>query len=72
MKKIAFPYLKSIFPGGSVIKNLPANAGDASLTSGLGRSLGEGNSDSLQYSYLDREAWWAGVHGVTKKSDKTQ
>ena len=59
------------FPGGIVVKNLPANAGDkgdAGLIPGLGRSLGGGNGNSLQYSCLgnpmDREAWWATVHGV--------
>ena len=49
------------FPGGSVIKNPPANAGDAGLIPGLRRSLGEGNSNPLQYSCLgnpmDRETW---------------
>ena len=44
------------FPGGSVVKN-PANAGDmedkSSLIRGLGRSLGEGNGNPLQYSYLE-------------------
>ena len=43
---------------------------------GLGRSPGEGNGNSLQYSYMenlmDRGAWWATVHGVTKGSDKTE
>ena len=72
MKKLHSPILKLIFPGGSMVKNLPANAGDERLTSGLGRSPGEGNSNSLQYSCLDRGAWWSGVHGVTKESDKTQ
>ena len=52
------------FHGGSVVKNLPNNAGDACLTPGLGRSPGEGNGNPLQYSYLgnpmDRGAWWAG------------
>ena len=54
-----------------MVKNLPANAGDkgdAGLIPGLGRSLGGGNGNSLQYSCLgnpmDREAWWATVHGV--------
>ena len=51
------------FPGGSVVKNLSANAGDAGSISRLGRSPGEGNGNPLQYSYLenpmDREAWWA-------------
>ena len=61
------------FPGGSVVKNLPANAGDArdtSLIPGSGRSPGGGHGNPLQYSRLenpmDRGAWWATVHGVTK------
>ena len=58
------------FPGGSVVKNLPTSAGDEGSISGSGRSPGEGNSNPLQYSCLensmDREAWWATVHGVTK------
>ena len=44
------------FPGGSAVKNLPANAGDpgeASLIPGLGRSLGGGNGSRLQYSCLE-------------------
>ena len=40
------------------------------LTPGSGRSLGEGNDNPLQYSCqensMDREAWWASVHGVAK------
>ena len=40
------------FQGGSVVKNLPANVGDAGSISGSGRSLGEGNGNPLQYSYL--------------------
>ena len=40
------------FPGGSVVKNLPANAGDLGSIPGLGRSPGEGNGYTLQYSYL--------------------
>ena len=61
-----------------VIKNLPANSGDArdlGLIPGLGRSPGEGNGDPLQYSCLgdpmDRGAWWATVHGVIKELDTT-
>ena len=38
------------FPGGSVVKNTPANAGDATSIPGLGRSSGEGNGNPLQYS----------------------
>ena len=40
------------FPGGSVIKNLPANARDMGLIPGLGRSPGEVNGNPLQYSCL--------------------
>ena len=58
------------FPSGSVVKNLPASAGDAGLILGSGRSPGEGNGNPLQYSCLgnlmDRGAWWATVHEVTK------
>jgi len=50
-------------------------AEDASLIPGLGRSLGEGNGNPLQYSCLenpmDRGAWWATVHGVAKDLDTT-
>ena len=56
-----------------MIKNPPANAGverDAGSVSGSGRSLGVGNGSPLQYSCLgnpmDRGAWLATVHGVTK------
>ena len=56
------------FPGGSVVKNIPANAGDTSSIPGSGRSLGEGNGNPLQYSCLgnsvDRGTWLATVHGV--------
>ena len=41
------------FSSGSVIKNLPANAGDLGSITGLGRSLGEGNGYPLQYSCLE-------------------
>ena len=40
------------FPGGSVVKNPPADAGDVGSTPGSGKSSGEGNSNSLQYSRL--------------------
>ena len=60
-------------PGGSVVKNLPANTGDTGEMGsipGPGRSSEEGNGNSLQYSCLDdpmdRGAWRATVHGVTK------
>ena len=58
------------FPGRSVAKNLPANAGEEGLNPGSGRSPGEGNGNPLQYSCLensiDRGAWRAIVHGVSK------
>ena len=62
------------FLGGSVVKNLPANAGDSSSIPGLGRSPGEGNGNPLQSSCLDpidRGAWQATVHGVPKQLDIT-
>ena len=53
------------FPGGSVIKNLPANARDTGSISGSGRSLGEGNGNPLLYPCLgnpmDKGAWWGTV-----------
>ena len=62
------------FLGGTVVKNLFANAGDIGSTSGSRRSLGEGNANSLQYSCLGnpmgREAWRATFHGITE-SDLT-
>ena len=61
------------FPGGMVIRNMPAIAGDAREADsvlGLGRSPRVGNGNLLQYSCLEnssaRRAWWAVVHGVTK------
>ena len=58
------------FPGGSVVKNLPAKAGDLGLIPGLGRGPGERNGNPLQYSCLgnptDSRAWQATVHGVAK------
>ena len=58
-----------------MVKNPPANAGDVGLIPELGRSPGEGNGNPLQDSCLgnpmDRGAWWATVHGVTKESDTT-
>ena len=58
------------FPGGSVSKESACNAGDQGSIPGLGRSSGEGNDNPLQYSCLensmDREAWQATVHGITK------
>ena len=64
-----------VLPGGSLVKNLPANTGDSGLIPGSRRYPGEGNGNPLQYSCLeksmDRGAWWATVHGVAKESDTT-
>ena len=61
------------FPGGVVVKSLPANAGDARDTGpipALGRSLGVGSENPLQYfclgNSMDGRAWWVTVHGTSK------
>ena len=58
-----------------MVKNPTVNARDVGLILGLGRSLGEGNDNSLQYSCLgnpmDKGAWGATVHGVAKESYMT-
>ena len=58
------------FPGGSVVKNPPTNAGDMGLIPESGRSPGEGNGNPLQNSCLgnsmNRGVWWTTVHGVAK------
>ena len=61
------------FPGGSVGKESACSAGDTGDMGSIprsGRSPGGGHSNPLQYSCLenpmDREAWWATIHGVTK------
>ena len=61
------------FSGGTAVKNLPAIAGetrDVGLIPQLGRLPRVGNGNPLQYSCLqnpmDREAWWATVHGVAR------
>ena len=76
---IAALRINVVFPGGSAVKNLPANArntGDVSSVPGLGRSPGEGNDNSLQHSRLenpmDRGAWWVGCSPWGhKESDRT-
>ena len=72
---ILFHYRLLGFPGGSVVKNPPANAGDMGLILGLGRSPGEGNDNPLQYSCLensmDKGARQATILEVTKELDTT-
>ena len=64
------------FLGGSVVKNLPANAGDTGSIPRLGRSPGEGKGNPLQYFWLENPmvggAWQAAVHRVWKESDTTE
>ena len=58
------------FPGGSVVKNPPANPGDLGSIPGSGRSPGEENGNPLQCSCLenprDGGTWWAAVYGVAQ------
>ena len=58
------------FSGGSAVKNLPVNAGDAGSIPWVGKIPGGGNGNALQYSCLgnsmNRGAWWATVHGITE------
>ena len=65
---MAVPILFLDLPGGSDAEESASNAGDLNFIPGLGRSPGEGNGNSLKYSYLesstDRGARWATVHGV--------
>ena len=60
-------------PGGSAIKDIPANAGDARDMGSIprsGRSSGEENGNPVQYlcleNTMERGAWWVAIHGVTK------
>ena len=63
-------YMLEGFPGFSDGKESACNAGDPGSIPGLGRSPGKGNGNPFQYSGLessmDRGAWWAIVHGVSK------
>ena len=65
------------FPGGSVVKNPPANEGDSGdmdSIPGSGRCPGERNSNPFQYSCLgnstDRGVWRATVHGIAKSQTR--
>ena len=75
---ISFKYARYVgFPGGSVVKNLPANAGDTrdtGLIPGSGRCPEVENGNPLQYSCLenpvDKGAWQVTVRGVAKSWTK--
>ena len=63
------------FAGGTEDKESACNSETQVLSLGQGDPPGEGNGNPLQYPCLgnpmDRRAWWATVHGVTKESDMT-
>ena len=70
--------LRKGLPGGSAVKNPPANAGDvrnSGLIPGSGRSPGVGNGNPLRYSCLGnpkgRGIWWGTVHGGHQELDMT-
>ena len=69
MKEL-FAAIQTRIPSGSVVKNLPASAGDVGSIPGSERSPREGGGNPFQYSCLrnptDRGAWQATVHGVAK------
>ena len=60
------------FPGGLVIRNLPTNAGNASLIPGLGRSPGEGNGNPLLYFCLGNPMNRSLVGYSPRESQKSQ
>ena len=75
LPEFAQAYVHWGFPGSSEGKAFACDAEDPGSIPGSGRSPGEGNGNPLQYSCLDRGAWWATVHGVansrTRLSDYT-
>ena len=68
--KIESPEINPCTYCSSVGKESTCSTGDLGSIPGLGRSPGEGNGNPLQYpcleNLMDRRAWWAAVHGVTK------
>ena len=64
------------FPGSSVVKNPPANAGNSGSIPGSGQSPEEGSGNLLQYTCLgnpmDRGAWWATVREIAKELDTSK
>ena len=69
-----FPCLNWGFPGGLDGKESACDTGNVGSIPGLGRSPGEGNGNQLQYSCLEnsmnRGAWQAAVHGITKSQTR--
>jgi len=69
-------FFEQVFPSGTVVKNLPPNAGDMSLIPGSGINHGVENGNPLQYSCLensmDREAWAGYSPSGHKESDTTE
>ena len=69
-------YLGHCFPGSTMVKNPPANAGDTGLIPGSERSVGGGHGNPLQYSCLensmDRDVCQATVHQVAKESNTAE
>ena len=67
-------WISNGFPGGIMVKNLPAIAGNAGSITGSGRTPGGGNGSLFQYpcqeNPMDRGAWQAAVYGLAK-SDMT-
>ena len=70
IKKTPMYYAMQSFPGGSMVMNTPANAGDSGSILGSGTYPGVGNGNLFQYSCLEifmgRGSWGATDHGVTK------
>ena len=60
------------FPDGSVVKNPPVNAGDEGSIPGLGRSLGKGNSNPLQYSCLENPHGQRSLAGYSPRGQKVR
>ena len=58
------------FPGGSVVKNLPASAGDTASIPGSGRSPGGGNGNLFQYSCLGKSHGQRSLVGYSPQGHK--
>ena len=59
------------FPGGSVVKNLPANAEEVGSIPGLGRPSGEGNGNLLRYSCLSKSRGHRSLAGIVHRIAKS-